>query len=162
MIPAPKGLAIGADAAGKYRLLYAGPDFLGAQQMLENPPKDLHQIWIFRGGVLYRTKETPTARAIRQAHLDRALQEANAAVERAKLEAERKSAEAEAAKKKAADELSARMKSEAEERERERLKRNAEILRSAAETAAQQAGQPPASEVPPRNETAADSGKRRK
>ena len=137
-------MAIGADADGNYSLLYAGDDFVAAQEQLEKPPKDLHQIFIFRSGQLVRTRETAVARAIRQAHLDKALEDAEAAIKKAAADREKKEKEAAEKKTRASAELTAKLKKEAADREAERNKRNADILQRAASKAAEKVPQKPA------------------
>ena len=136
MIPAPKGLALGATADGEYRLLYAGPDFPSALAALEIHEPEIHVIFIFRNGVLVSTKETPTARVIRDAHLADCQAKAEEAVAKAKADAEAK-AEAEAkAIAKAQRTAAATIAKDTREREVARAKRDAELLKAAAQRAA--------------------------
>ncbi len=130
-------MAIGADADGNYSLLYAGPDFQAAQETLEKPDRDLHQIFVFRNGVHVRTRETATARVIRQAHLDKALEDADAAIKKAAAEAKKKLEAAAEKKAKDARALTAKVEKEAADREADRNKRNAEILKRAAAKASE-------------------------
>ncbi len=132
MIPPPKALVIGSTAEGEYSMLYAGGDVAKATDFFETHPLEIHQVFLYRNGSLFRTKETPTAILTRRAIQEEAQRKTDEAIAKAQAEAKAK-AEAEAAEKvKAREEAAAKVKAEIEDRNRARTQREAEILKHAA------------------------------
>ncbi len=133
MIPAPKALVIGATAEGEYSLLYSGGDVAKAETFFETHPLEICQVFLYRNGALFRTKETPTAILTRRAIQDDFQRKTEEAIAKAQAEAKAKAEADAAAKVKAQAEAAAKVKAEVEERARAKNERDAEILKHAAE-----------------------------
>lgn len=135
MLRPPKGITIGVDAKGKYSVLYAGDDFPSALAPLDEQPKGIATIFVFRNGALFKTRETEETRIIRQAKLENAEKVSKAAFEKAIADGKQKIADD---AKKAAEhnrKLQETAAAEAAKDLKARKAREAEVLERAAKDA---------------------------
>lgn len=140
MLRPPKGLTLAVDDKRNWTVLYAGDDMDKALSHLTEQPKGATQIFVWKNGALFKTRETSESRSIRDTINEQNLKDALASQEKA-VAAAASARKAEAEKKAAADKKAQeKARTEHLESERKRKLTAAENLSRAAERAKADAG----------------------